>query len=226
MNPGRLAAELRLTAFVVGERSPRQLRLTAPAASRLTLPLHATGTGLGRSRRFGLMLESLNGVGIVVERPTYFRYRTAIPGRTIGIDGGHTVLGASQPGPTWLFAEGYTGAGFDAYLTVLNPASEPTLVELQYQLSQGGPLARSLLLGPQSQQTVALHESSQVGRDQAVALHVSSRHVPIVAERTLYFDYRPGPPSTPTPVARRSRLPPTPTPITIDDGHSTIGYRP
>ena len=30
-------------------------------------------------------------------------------------------MGASAPQPTWLFAEGYTGTGFDEYLIVLNP---------------------------------------------------------------------------------------------------------
>ena len=48
----------------------------------------------------------------------YFTYNGAITG-------GHNVMGVQAPRQSWLFAEGYTGAGFDEYLTLLNPNSEP-----------------------------------------------------------------------------------------------------
>ncbi len=52
--------------------------------------------------------------GIIAERPMYFNYQGAWTG-------GHDVVGATAPQRQWLFAEGYTGDGFDEWLCLQNP---------------------------------------------------------------------------------------------------------
>src|SRR5450759_2788675 len=49
----------------------------------------------------------------LAERPMYFDYA----GKW---DGGHCLLGTSAH-PTWYFAEGYTGPGFDEWLCLWTP---------------------------------------------------------------------------------------------------------
>jgi hypothetical protein len=62
------------------------------ASSRATVAVHEAGAGVGRGQRHGTTVEATNGVSLVVERPTYFRYASAIDG------GGHNVMGARAEG--------------------------------------------------------------------------------------------------------------------------------
>lgn len=66
---------------------------------------------------------------IVAERPMYFDFR--------GYDGGHNVLGAVDPSYFWYFAEGYTGYGFQEYLTLQNPNANPATVSICYMYRDG-----------------------------------------------------------------------------------------
>ena len=131
----------------------------------------------------GAKVESTNGVGIVVERPIYFNQN--------GVMGGHIVLGATSPGSTWYFAEGFTGDGFDEFLTILNPNSGQAAVRITYYLTSGGPVTKELTVNGARRATVAVHDSSLgVGRGQAVGAKVESTNgVNIVAERPMYFSY-------------------------------------
>ena len=63
-----------------------------------------------------VIVEEMDGKGIVVERAMYFDY--------YGRRGGHAALGVQQTSTGWFFAEGYTGPGFDEYICVLNPGDE------------------------------------------------------------------------------------------------------
>jgi len=53
------------------------------------------------SDEVSMLVEEMDGKGIVVERAMYFDY--------YGRRGGHAAFGVSQPSSTWYFAEGYTG---------------------------------------------------------------------------------------------------------------------
>jgi len=55
--------------------------------------------------------------------------------------GGHCVIGASAPAFEWLFAEGYTGSGFDEWLCLQNPGSEEATLEITYLTQERGALA-------------------------------------------------------------------------------------
>jgi hypothetical protein len=199
MNPASTAAQVRLTYYIVGSALPQTKTITVPATSRYTVVVHDPHEGVGRGKELGVKVETTNGVHLVVERPMYMRYSSTV-------NGGHTVMGAAAPATTWLFGEGYTGAGFDAYLVVLNPNATSASVRITYYLNGGaGPLVRTLSVPASSRATVSVHDGGQVGRGQEVSAKVESTNgVSIVVERPMYFVYM----------------------GTIDGAHTVMGYAP
>jgi hypothetical protein len=186
LNPSSRDAAVRIT-YYLASGDPVVKALTAPAARRTTVAVHDLGRGVGRNREVSAKVEVTNGVGVVVERPMYFAYAGAITG-------GHDVLGAGQPQQTWYFAEGYTGAGFDEYLTILNPNDSPAPVTITYYLADGSTRASALTVAAKRRATVAVHATpGGVGRGQEVSAKVSTGHVGgIVVERPTYFAYGDG----------------------------------
>jgi hypothetical protein len=199
MNPASTAAQVRLTYYVVGSALPQTKAITVPATSRSTVAVHDPHAGVGRGKELGVKVETTNGVHLVVERPMYMRYSSTV-------NGGHTVLGAAAPRTTWLFAEGYTGTGFDEYLVVLNPHATRASVTITYYLNGGaGPIVRTLTVPAASRATVRVHDGGQVGRGQEVSAKVESTNgVSIVVERPMYFVYSGA----------------------IDGAHTVMGYAP
>lgn len=96
------------------------------------------------------------------------------------VSGGETAL--SQ---YWYFAEGYTGATFQEYLTLFNPGDMQTSVSIQpYETSGSLPAAPlTRMVAAHSRLTVNLRAALP---NQSLGLLVQADH-PIAAERTLYW---------------------------------------
>jgi hypothetical protein len=186
LNPNTSAASVAITYYRTGGGMTTRA-LTVGATTRQTVAVHETAHGVGRGQAVAARVQSTNGVGIVVERPMYFTYNG-------GITGGHTVMGATAPSATWYFAEGFTGAGFDEYLSILNPGGSAASVRITYYLASGASVVKSLTVGASTRETVAVHETARgVGRGQAVSARVeSTNNVGIVVERPMYFRYSGG----------------------------------
>jgi hypothetical protein len=198
MNPNATSAPVTVTYFL-SDGSTRTHQRTVGPTTRATVAIHDATEGVGRGQAVAAWVTTSNSGGIIVERPMYFTY-----GGTI--TGGHTVLGAVEPKGDWYFAEGYTGAGFDEYLTILNPNPTAAPVTLLYYLADGSTVTKQVLVAGQARATVAVHESGLgVGRGQAVAARVTTTHAGgIVVERPMYFTYGMG----------------------VDGGHDVMGYTP
>ena len=108
--------------------------------------------------------------------------------------------------PTWYFAEGYTGTGFDEYLTFLNPNPTAAVVTMTYFLADGTTQLKQVQIGANARYTTAVHGTSEgVGPGQAVSAKVETTNAGgIVVERPMYFTYGTG----------------------IDGGHIVVGYAP
>ncbi len=118
---------------------------------------------------------------IVAERPMYFNYS----GQWTG---GHDVIGASAPGSSFYFAEGYTGAGFfDEWLCLMNPNPSATTAHITYMFADGTTRKQDVTIGATSRSTVKVND--QVGADRDVSVQITSDD-PIVAERPMYFAYQ------------------------------------
>lgn len=185
-NPNPAEAEVKITYFL-GRGGPVVKNLRIPGASRYTVVVHDPKEGVGRNQEVSALVESTNGVGIVVERPMYFRYS----GSSFTATDGHNVMGVNASGTSWLFAEGYTGTGFDEYLTIMNPDPADAEVKVTYYLGNGAPVEKTLTIRANSRYTVQVHNSKEgVGRGQEVSSKVESTNgVGIVVERPMYFRY-------------------------------------
>jgi hypothetical protein len=152
---------------------------TVPAQSRLTIDVNGV-VGAGQE----VSLECRAASPFIAERPMYFDYTGAGEHWT----GGHDVVGASYPAQAWYFAEGYTGAGFDEYICVLNPTGEPAALTFRFQTQEVG----EKVVGDRS---VPAHSRGSFrvndlleGGAYSTSLKLESSQ-PVVAERPMYFDY-------------------------------------
>jgi peptidoglycan/xylan/chitin deacetylase (PgdA/CDA1 family) len=162
--------------------------------SRFTVPVHEGALGIGRHNDshgdFSITVGSDPGAPVIVERPMYFTYN--------GVTGGHDAVGAGSPASEWYFAEGCTRAGFDTYLCLANPGDKAASVDIEYYCADGKTVTRKAVrVAPESRFTVPVHEDALgVGRHDDshgdFSIRVKSANgVPVVAERPMYFSYRP-----------------------------------
>jgi hypothetical protein len=118
--------------------------------------------------------------GIIVERPMYFAYKGSW-------EGGHAVVGETDPGTEWYLAEGYCEWNFETWLCILNPNLEPAKVIINYRRSDGAPLL------PQEEEVsglsrYTLYVNDMVGKGE-FSFHITSDR-PVVVERPMYFNYK------------------------------------
>ncbi|MCC6626255.1 MAG: hypothetical protein IT340_02515 [Chloroflexi bacterium] len=186
-NPNASAADVKIT-YYLGQGGPEVRTFSVPANRRDTVVVHEAARGVGRNQAVSAKVESTNGVGIIVERPMYFNYTGA---GVANVDGAHNVMGVTATQKTWLFAEGWTGAGFDEYLTIMNPNPNAITITITYYLSSGQVITKNIPVLASSRYTVSVHSDSEgVGRDKAVSARVTtSDNGGIVVERPMYFRY-------------------------------------
>jgi hypothetical protein len=179
-NPSTTPTTATIT-YLFGDGGRQQQTVGLPGQTRQTVNVHAT---VGREREVSTVVESSGGVGIVAERPMYFRYGAAITG-------GHVAMGARQPEPVWYFAEGYTGTDFDQYFSILNPNPQPVTVTITYYLPDDRVEQRMVMVGASRRGTVAVHNGSDpggLGRGYENSARLEST-LPVVIERPMYFRY-------------------------------------
>jgi streptogramin lyase len=138
LNPNTTTANVTVNYYANGSKVQSQT-LAVPATSRGTFPANA----VSMPQHVAAVVTS--DQPIMVERPTYF---TGVN----HISGAYDVVGAPQPASDWLFAEGYTGTGFQEYLTIANldPANTAS-VTVTLKSGSGATNSTNLSVGPQSQ---------------------------------------------------------------------------
>ena len=98
----------------------------------------------------------------------------------------------------WSFAEGYTGPGFDEYLTIFNPGAAGTATLTYAVEGRATPELRTVPLAATSRTTVRVHEPASsanpggLGRMSAGHSIIVASSVPVVVERPVYFTYGDG----------------------------------
>jgi hypothetical protein len=162
--------------YMVGENQGDAVtrRYTVPDRRRLTVSVNDE---VGPGKDVSVKLTS--DYGFLAERPMYLNYAGAWPG-------GHDVLGAVTPRKEWLFAEGYTGAGFDEWLCVQNPCGSEANVTVTYYPQEGEPLTRPHVVGPGKRYTVNVNVDA--GPEMMISAKVES-DLPVICERPMYFNY-------------------------------------
>ena len=117
---------------------------------------------------------------IVVERPMYFLYNSAI-------DEGSNAMGVCRPGSTWYLAEGCTREGFEEWICLMNPGEEEAEVVLRFMLEDSSEREHVVSVPPATRVTVKVNDV--VGPDHDVSTEVMSDR-PVIVERPMYSVYR------------------------------------
>ncbi len=172
-------AELKVI-FMRPDGSTKAVFLAVPPGTRRTLEV---GPLIGPTE-VSTLVESTNGVAFLAERPMYFNYKS-LSGMGV-MSGGHVGAGIDSPGTRFYLAEGYTGPGFEEWITIQNPdEASAAQVTVRYLLDTGDVVVRNFTVGPHSRFT--RFANSDVP-NHSVALEVLSDR-PIAVERPMYFDY-------------------------------------
>jgi hypothetical protein len=149
---------------------------TVPANSRYTIN---AGADSGETSDLSTYLHS--NQPILVERPMYFDMLHG------GLPGGHCAMGVNSASTEWYFGEGYTGEGFDEWLTVQNPGGVAANLNLTYYIQGGAPITRNHTVQPQSRFTI--HVNQDAGNNLQLSAYVQSSQ-PVICERPMYFFYQ------------------------------------
>ncbi|MBC7231432.1 MAG: hypothetical protein H5T74_13720 [Actinobacteria bacterium] len=173
-NPGPRTARAALT-YLFPDGSSLTRLLPVPPESRVTLFVNAD---VGTDREVSAVLESDRF--LVGERPMYFSYGG-------GRAGGHDAAGVPSPSTVWYFAEGYTGSGFEEWICVLNPCDCEAGLTFRFQTQEEGEVVKDgFSVPPRSRRSFKANDI--LGSGYQASLKLSS-DLPVVAERSVYFDY-------------------------------------
>ena len=150
-------------------------KIAIPAGSRMTVDVNSM---IVVGQEFSIRVVS--GGEVFAERPMYFDYGD-------GWEGGHCTTGTAAPSQKWYFAEGYTGNYFDQYVCVMNPGNITAYLTFNFQTEEAGKItSENWAVNPYSRATFKINDMLGAGYQNSLEL-VSS--VPVVAERSMYFDY-------------------------------------
>ena len=123
---------------------------------------------------------------VAVERPTYFS--NVSEGNAGTVSGGADVIGVQSLASDWLFAEGYTGNGFQEsfVLANLDPANAAATVTIKLELSSGPITEPAITIQPDSQY---IWNVNMAAPGQNISAEITSTGAKIVAQREMFFHY-------------------------------------
>jgi hypothetical protein len=178
LNPDNFSKPVTFTYFIQGSSTPVVTSTVVPANSDI---LESVNTDVGPDKIVSALVAS--PYRISAERVIN---RVSATGTTLDAD---SSLGSTNPSTTVYFAEGYTGASFQQYLTVMNPMSATASVTVTF-LTQGAPVVPARVISftvpANSRYTENIRADYLAYSDKSEGMVVQSSS-PIVAERVQYW---------------------------------------
>ncbi|OFW59499.1 MAG: hypothetical protein A2Y75_11590 [Candidatus Solincola sediminis] len=174
MNPNATATTAYIT-YIFKDAAPWNRSLLIGGTSRATINVNDV---VGSGKEVSIKVSS--ELPLVAERPMYFNYK----GKW---SGGHAVVGVPSTSSTCYFAEGYTGAGFEEWLSIMNLETASTAAHITFMFTDGTTKTQDLTIGGTTRATLNVNDA--VGVDKNVSIAITS-DAPIVAERPIYFNYK------------------------------------
>jgi hypothetical protein len=173
-NPGTSTTQVTITYQVQGG---------TPVTRTVSLQAGARHTFLGHvdvpNQAFSVQVTSAQG--IVAEMAMYD------PGRGMA----HRVVGVVSPAGTWFLGEGFTGFGWETFISVGNPGPIDAQVTATYLIDGESPVSRTITVPANSRGTFIAHEvGTGVGPEKAFGVRISSDR-PLVVQEVL-IDPAPG----------------------------------
>lgn len=178
-NPGEQAAQVRVTYLLEGGEPERRTYDLLPH-SRKTIFVNRESPRLAATPVSGV-IESLNGVPIIVERAMYLD-AAGTPWAA-----GSASAGVTNPSSRWLFAEGAANGWFDLFYLLANPGREDITVRATYALPDGRRVQRSYKVPAHRRRTIHVNADRQLRDTTASASFVSVGGQPFLAERSLWW---------------------------------------
>jgi lysophospholipase L1-like esterase len=184
-NPGTTDAQIHIT-FLPKEGSTVERTLTVRATSRATVRVN----DILPQAEVSAVVESTNGVPIVVERSMYW------PASTRG--SGHNSGGVTAPAARWILAEGSTGF-FQTFVLIANPDPvrqakvsvtflRPGGGTVPYDPNPSTPAVEEVTLGPNSRYNIWVNAEVPALATSAFSTVVESTNgVEVIAERAMYW---------------------------------------
>jgi hypothetical protein len=177
LNPDNIAKTVTFTYLLQGGATPVVTTTSVPANSDI---LRSVNGDVGNDQIVSAIVSS-NG-RISVERVIN---RTAPSGK---LDSSSS-LGATAPSTTWYFAEGYTGASFQEYLTLQNPGSTAANVVVTFlpaSTPAATPITVKIPVPANGRVTENIRRDYLAVPEKSVGMIVTSDQ-PVVAERVEYW---------------------------------------
>lgn len=116
----------------------------------------------------------VSDTNVICERSMYWDSRR----------GGHDSIGVPAPSTSWFLAEGTTAWGFETWLLLQNPDTEPANVNVTYMTSAGPIVQPQITMPPNSRQTINVNA---LVPNLDTSIEVTS-DVGICAERSMYWN--------------------------------------
>jgi len=130
------------------------------------------------------IIESVNGVPVIVERSMYVSRNDVWSGATNS---------AAVPAPAldWFLAEGATGSFFDTFVLVANPNTSPAALRVTYMLPDGSTIEKNYTVLGERRLTIWVDQQDPRLANTSVATRVeSTNNVGVIVERAMWW---PGP---------------------------------
>ncbi len=97
----------------------------------------------------------------------------------------HRTVGVTGPAMTWYLGEGFTGFGWQTFISVGNPGAAAATVTATFNIDGGAPVVKELLVAAHSRGTFIAHETATgVGVDKAFGVYITST-APVVVQEVL-----------------------------------------
>jgi streptogramin lyase len=174
--PGGVSATVTATYYAGGKVVGTQ-NTTVPAGGRgtiapgaITLPAHT-------------LAIVTSTAPVMVERPTYFLNESK------GVSGAYDIVGAPATANDWFFAEGYTGATTQEFLTIANPGTTSATANVILKSQVGGVnKSFAVTVAAQSQVIWNVNQNNTFGGTPEVSAEVQSTSA-LVVQREMFFNY-------------------------------------
>jgi hypothetical protein len=182
LNPNNVPANVTVTYYVNG----------APAGTQsVTVPANARGTIAPKAINLPANVAAIvqSNQPVMVERPTYF-INASVNGNTVS--GAYDIVGSPVLAGDWLFAEGYTGASTQEYLTIANldPTKATAAVKITLKSKTGATQSFNLTLTAAQQVIWNVNANNNfAGSSPEVSAEVTSTGGNIIVQREMYFTY-------------------------------------
>jgi hypothetical protein len=160
------------------------VRKTIPANARLTT--NVGGEDDVRLHNAAVSTVVTSDVPIIAERSMYW------PGAAVPWGEGHNSFGVVNAGTKWGLSEGRAGgpSNFHTYILLANPQTTAANVTVRYLRDTGAPIVRTYTVSPTSRFNIDVNAIDELRDSSFGAVIEVTNNVPIIVERSLYWDWQ------------------------------------